>query len=109
MKTIKLTVGIKLILIAVITIISISLFSAFKQSEGSKKYLNLIVNFKQIVIIDENNKIESVINADREYGAYFQQINLEMNNISRNGFKLVNSSPVGILGGGSSVVYTFEK
>lgn len=109
MKTIKLTVGVKLILIAVITIIGISLFSAFKQSEGSKKYLNLIVNFRQIVIIDENNKIESVINSDREYGAYFQQINLEMNNISRNGFKLINSSSVGVLGGGSSVVYTFEK
>jgi hypothetical protein len=109
MKTIKLTVGIKLILIVVITIIGISLFSAFKQSEGAKKYLNLIVNFKQIVIIDENNKIESVINADREYGAYFQQINLEMNNISRNGYKLINATPVGILGGGSSVVYTFEK
>ena len=77
MKTIKITFGIKLILIAVITITGISLFSAFKQSEGSKKYLNLVVNFKQIVIIDENNKIESVINADREYGAYFQQINLD--------------------------------
>ena len=109
MKTIKLTVGIKLILIVVITIIGISLFSAFKQSEGAKKYLILIVNFKQIVIIDENNKIESVINADREYGAYFQQINLEMNNISRNGYKLINATPVGIYGGGSSVVYTFEK
>jgi hypothetical protein len=109
MKTIYQATGMKLILIAVITIIGISLFSAFKQSEESKKYLNLIVNFRQIVIIDENNKIESIINSDREYGAYFQQINLEMNNISRNGFKLINSSSVGVLGGGSSVVYTFEK
>jgi hypothetical protein len=99
----------RLILIAVITIIGISLFSAFKQSEESKKYLNLIVNFKQIVKIDENNKIESAINADRDYGVYFQQINLEMNNISRRGFKLVNSSQVGAFGGGSSTVYTFEK
>lgn len=99
----------KIILIAVITIIGISLFSAFKQSDESKKYLNLIVNFKQIVIIDENNKIESAVDASRDYGTYFQQINLEMNNISRRGFKLVNSSQVGVLGGGSSMVYTFEK
>lgn len=100
---------IRLILIVVITIIGISLFSAFKQSEESKKYLNLVVTFKQIAIIDENNKIESAVNAERDYGAYFQQINLEMNNISRRGFKLINSSQVGILGGGSSTVYTFEK
>lgn len=99
----------KIILIAVITIIGISLFSAFKQSDGSKKYLNLVVNFKQIVIIDENNKIESAVDANRDYGTYFQQINLEMNNISLRGFKLVNSSQVGVLGGGSSMVYTFEK
>jgi len=43
----------RLILIAVITIIGISLFSAFKQSEGSKKYLTMTVSFKDLIIVDE--------------------------------------------------------
>jgi hypothetical protein len=99
----------KLILIAVITIIGISLFSAFKQSEGSKKYLTMTVSYSQIVVVDENNKIESVAKCEKEYGALLQQINLEMNNVSRRGFQLINSSQVQVGGGNNPTIYVFEK
>ncbi len=98
----------KLILIAVITLVGIGLLTAFKQSEESKQYLNMSVG-QQIVIVDENNKIESVIKISKEPGAHLQQINLEMNNISRRGFKLINSSQIYFWGGGSTTIYTFEK
>ena len=98
----------RIILIAVITIIGISLFSAFKQSEESKKYLHMSVG-AQIVIIDENNKIESVTKPDKEFGGFLQQINLEMNNISRRGFQLVSSSQIQMNGGYNPTIYVFEK
>ena len=108
MKTIYQATGMNLILVAVITIIGVSLFSAFKQSEESKKYLHMSVG-AQIVIIDENNKIESVTKPDKEFGGFLQQVNLEMNNISKRGFKLVNSAVLYNYTGASSTVYTFEK
>ncbi len=98
----------KLILIAVITLVGIGLLTAFKQSEESKKYLHMSVGV-QIVIVDENNKIESVTKIDKEFGGLLQQINLEMNNIARRGFKLVNSAQLNSYNGGYGLLYTFEK
>jgi hypothetical protein len=62
----------------------------------------------QIVIVDENNKIESVTKIDNEFGGLLQQINLEMNNISRRGFRLVNAGQLTTYSG-SGLLYTFEK
>ncbi|MBJ7427589.1 MAG: hypothetical protein JHD28_01310 [Bacteroidia bacterium] len=98
-----------LILIAVITLVGIGLLTAFKQSEGSKKYLTMTVSISQIVVVDENNKKESIATCEKEYGALLQQINLEMNNISRRGFQLVNSSQIQMNGGYNPTIYVFEK
>ncbi|MDZ4668063.1 MAG: hypothetical protein SGJ00_09275 [bacterium] len=101
----------KLILMAVFALVGLTMLFAFKQSEEGKKYLHLGVGYQQIIVIDENSKIESAVNSERDYGSFLKQINLEMNNISKKGFKLVSSSQVLPLGATTrfNTVYVFEK
>jgi hypothetical protein len=101
----------KLILIAVITIIGISLFSAFKQSEGSKKYLTMTLSGKDAYIIDENGEVtEKKIADTAPYLKGTKSINKEINTISAKGYKLINT--VNLTGGPNTIYtiqYIFEK
>ena len=100
----------KLILITVITIIGISLFSAFKQSEGSKKYLTMTVNVKDVYIVDEKGVVTEKKIADRIYdmkGAI--DISKEINSISAKGYNLVSSPTYNINQFNSGIQYIFEK
>ena len=102
----------KLILIAVITIIGISLFSAFKQSEGSKKYLTMTVNNKDVFIVDENGVASEKKIADRICdlkGA--TEITKEINSISAKGYNLISctNSIFSTPGVGTQYQYIFEK
>ncbi len=95
----------KIILIAVITIIGISLFSAFKQSEGSKKYLTLMIINKELNIIDENGTVTEKKIPDNVLtlkGTII--VNKEINSISSKGYKLIANS-----GSLSYSNYIFEK
>jgi hypothetical protein len=106
MKTIKITIGIKLILIAVIIIIGISLFSAFKQSEGSKKYLIMTVSSHNIFIIDEYGVVtEKKISSFMSNLKGSVDLAREINIISLKGYKLTTSSTVQANFG----TYIFEK
>ena len=95
----------KIILIAVITIIGISLFSAFKQSEGSKKYLTMMIINKELNIVDENGAVtekkipENVLTLK---GTII--VNKEINSISSKGYKLISHAVYGTYSN-----YTFEK
>lgn len=105
MKTIYQAVGKKLILVAAITIIGISLFSAFKQSEGSKKYLTMTVNVKDVYIVDEKGVVTEKEIADRVYtlkGAV--DITKEINSISSKGYKLISHTKEI-----TTSIYIFEK
>ncbi len=83
----------KIILIAVITIIGISLFSAFKHSEGSKKYLIMTVSNHDIFIVDENGVI-----TEKKIASFMSNLKgsvdlaKEINIISLKGYKLNSSS-----------------
>jgi hypothetical protein len=101
----------RLILIAVITIIGISLFSAFKQSEGSKKYLTMTNNrlSGHLTIINENGLVEIIeigtatTNPEKN-AAIFKKINVELNKLSLKNYKLSFVS-----GGDVQINYIFEK
>jgi len=81
----------KIILIAVITIIGISLFSAFKQSEGSKKYLTITFNVKDFYIIDENGVItEKKSTSANNMKGIAIDITKEINAISSKGYRLIS-------------------
>lgn len=78
--------------LALVALLGVGMLMAFKQSETKKKYMHLSASFDNIVIIDENNKVETVIKSKtKNYSEYLQQINLEMNNIALRGFRLVNT------------------
>ena len=110
MKTINQAVGIKIILIAVITIVGISLFSAFKQSEGSKKYLNMTVRYKEVYIIDENGVVnEKKLSGEIDDLQGSVDITKEINSISAKGYKLISSNTKKLTSGYSVNQYIFEK
>jgi hypothetical protein len=96
----------RIILIAVITIIGIGLLTAFKQSEGSRKYLTMTVVSRNLFIIDEKGvvtekKIPGFI------GTYVErsvEITKEINLISSKGYKFISFTTEGA---GSD--YIFEK
>jgi hypothetical protein len=99
----------KLILIAVITIIGISLFSAFKQSEGSKKYLTMTVSFKDLIIVDEKGVATEKKNDDKIIelkGVIY--VTKEINSICSKGYKLVSTVPI-YTGSSTTFQYIFEK
>jgi hypothetical protein len=96
----------KLILIAVITIIGISLFSAFKQSEGSKKYLTMTILRADLIIVDENGVItEKKISNYGNLNGRAIVLTKEINSISLKGYKLISASDESNL----SSNYIFEK
>jgi hypothetical protein len=95
--------------LAIVALLGAGMLMAFKQSETNKRYMHMNVSHDKIIVIDENNKIESITEIDKKLGAYLQQINLEMNNISLKGFKLINSSQVTHFDGVKFTIYTFEK
>ncbi len=106
MKTIKITIGIKLIIIAVITITGISLFSAFKQSEGSKKYLTMTISNKDLYIIDENGIItqKNITSASSfNFKGSLIELNKEINSISSKGYRLITHNSPG------TQYFIFEK
>lgn len=96
----------RLILIAVITIIGISLFSAFKQSEGSKKYLTMTVINKDLYIIDENGVVteKRIPSFTGTYVKRSVEITKEINLISSKGYRFISFTTEGT---GSD--YIFEK
>ena len=106
----------RLILIAVITIIGISLFSAFKQSEGSKKYLTMTVSSlsETIIITDENGgttEKEIKVNRKSEWAA---SLTIELNNISIKGYKLIETVGISSINKSDNSLnhitqYIFEK
>lgn len=96
--------------IALVALLGVGMLMAFKQSETNKKYMHMSASFDNIVIIDENNKVETVIKSKtKNYNEYLQQINLEMNNIALRGFRLVNTGQLQLTGGYYLTLYTFEK
>ena len=110
MKTIYQATGIKIILIAVITIVGISLFSAFKQSEGAKKYLNMTVRYKEVYIIDENGAVnEKKLSGEIDDLQGSVDITKEINSISAKGYKLISSNTKKLTSGYSVNQYIFEK
>ncbi len=81
----------KLILIAVITLVGIGLLTAFKQSEGNRKYLLMSLDGKDVYIVDENGvvtekKTTSVTSTKKMTIDLCQEINV----ISSKGYKLNN-------------------
>ncbi len=95
----------KIILIAVITIIGISLFSAFKQSEGSKKYLIMQVSSTDLTIIDEKGLVVEKKIASQIYNLKGTvDLAKEINSISSKGYKLVSIQNYNI-----HFQYYFEK
>jgi hypothetical protein len=107
----------RLILIAVITIIGISLFSAFKQSEGSKKYLTMTVSSlsETIIITDENGgTTEKEIKVKNRKSEWAASLTIELNNISIKGYKLIETVGISSIGGKDNNLnhitqYIFEK
>lgn len=96
--------------IALVALLGVGMLMAFKQSETNKKYMHLSASFDNIVIIDENNKVETAIKSKtKNYSEYLQQLNLEMNNIALRGFRLVNTGQLQLTGGYYLTLYTFEK
>lgn len=98
----------KIILIAVITIIGISLFSAFKQSEGSKKLVIVRVSEKLYgfknqellpqITISENGKIVKTISLeatdDKSFNKNFETISKVISDYYQNGFNLVEANTI---------------
>lgn len=80
----------KLILIAVITVVGIGLLTAFKQSEGKRKYLMLLMDLKEITVIDENQEITKRKISNNNGTERSKDISKEINDISGRGYKLVN-------------------
>jgi hypothetical protein len=104
MKTIYQATGMKIILIAVITIIGISLFSAFKQSEGSKKYLTMTISGKDLYIIDENGVVTEKKIEDLFYHLKGTiDVTKEINSISSKGYHLISHN------GQGTYFFIFEK
>jgi hypothetical protein len=107
MKTIYQAAGMKIILIAVITIIGISLFSAFKQSEGSKKYLTMTLYLDEINIINENEQLSTVKLSQPFWRTEsIKKTTEEINSISSKGYKLIATQT---LYAPNVVQYIFEK
>lgn len=106
MKTIYQAAGMKIILITVITIIGISLFSAFKQSEGSKKYLMMTISNKDLYIVDENGIItqKNITSASSfDFKGSLIELNKEINSISSKGYRLITHNSPG------TQYFIFEK
>ncbi len=97
----------KLILIAVITVIGIGLLTAFKQSEGNRKYLTMTAFDKELYIIDENGVVTEK-RIPGFAGTYLKrsvEIAKEINLISSKGYRFISFS-----GEGNTVIeYIFEK
>jgi len=98
----------KIILFAIITIIGISLLTAFKQSEGAKKYLTMtLYSNNEIIIVDENEQL-STVKLPRSIWTpeSIKRTTKEINSISSKGYKLVATQ---ILQEAASIQYIFEK
>jgi hypothetical protein len=82
----------KLILIAVIALIGISLFSAFKQSESSKRYLTIYIwgesSPRWVQIYDENNQYKEIsVKKDDDFR---MTMNKMINEYSQKGYKFLS-------------------
>lgn len=95
----------KLILIAVITLVGIGLLTAFKQSEGNRKYLIMQVSSTDLTIIDENGLVVEKKIASQIYNLKGTlDLAKEINSISSKGYKLVSIQNYNI-----HFQYYFEK
>jgi hypothetical protein len=86
----------KLIAITLITIAGIALLTAFKQSEGSKKYLTMTINGRDMYIIDENGVVTEKKIADLVYQLKGTiDVTKEINSISSKGYHLISHNGQG--------------
>jgi hypothetical protein len=100
----------KIILIIVITLIGIGFLTAFKQSEGNRKYLTMTINGRDLNIIDEKGIVTEKKMASVSYQLKgIVDVTNEINSISDKGYKLINAFNYNSTGGTSIVVYIFEK
>lgn len=96
----------KLILIAVITLVGSGLLTAFKQSEGNRKYLTMTLYFDEINIIDENDQFSTVkLSQPFWRPESIKKTTKEINSISSKGYKLISTQTLQE----NAVQYIFEK
>ena len=96
----------KLIAITLITIAGIALLTAFKQSEGSKKYLTMTINGRDMHIIDENGVVTETKIVSRYTLKGDTEFTKEINSISAKGYKLITYNIESNVGGSTCI---FEK
>lgn len=101
----------KLIAITIITIAGIALLTAFKQSEGSKKYLMMTISNIDVCVIDENGIVEEKkITSRNTHLKETVDINKEINAISTKGYKLIcSTNSISPYNGSANYQYIFEK
>jgi hypothetical protein len=102
----------KMLLYSIAVFTGLTMVFAFKPTGNeNKKYLTVFVDGRNIVTINEENKIEQALKVDREnYTAYLEQINLAINNAALSGWRLVSSnSSSAVVGSYGITTYIFEK